>query len=401
MAHYKYSAIDPEGRELTGVIAAASETMARARLAERRLLPVRIAEGAPQKTPALFARERIRAGALALITRQLATLVRVVTVEEALRTIALQTESAAARRVLIATSDAVREGFRLSDAMARQGSAFPPLYRAMVAAGENSGALPRILDRLADTMEREQQTRSKLLTTLIYPAVLAATALVVIAALMAFVVPKVVEHFETMGHALPLLTRIVIFLSDMTRQWGLIALLAVALLVLLGARLLREDGARLRFDAWLLRLPLIGGTLRNIAAARLARTLATVLASGMPVMEGLKLAAPTVGNRVLRNAVLDMAAAIHEGGSLSAALRRTEAFPPVLVHMTASGESSGRLEPMLESAAEYLEREFHTVTAVALSLLEPLIIVVMGAIVATIVLSILLPILQINTLATG
>jgi general secretion pathway protein F len=404
MARFEYSAVDRKGRQTGGIVSAASEQAARARLERQHLLPLRIdrsAARAPSPGTFRLGREKIGGAALALVTRQLATLVRVVTIEEALRTVALQTESAAAREVMLKTHETVLSGFRLSDAMGRQGPGFPPLYRAMIAAGESSGALPQILERLADNLEREQQTRSKLLTTLIYPAVLAATALVVIAALMAFVVPKVVEQFDSMGQSLPPLTQAIIFLSDLTRHWGWLLLLGAACAGLIAARALRHEPTRLAFDGAVLRLPFVGRMIRNLNAARLARTLATMLASGLPIMEGLRLTAPTVGNRVLRRATVEMASAIQEGGSLSAAMRRAGVFPPVLLHMTASGESGGRLEIMLSSAAEYLEREFNTVTSVALSLLEPIIIVVMGAVVATIVLSILLPILQINTLAAG
>jgi general secretion pathway protein F len=344
-------------------------------------------------------RDRISGRTLALVTRQLATLIRVMTVEEALRTIALQTEKASAKRLLLAVHAGVVEGYRLSDAMARQGAAFPSLYRAMIAAGESSGALPDILDRLADLLEREQHVRSQMLTTLIYPAALSITAVIVIIALMTFVVPRVVEQFTSMGQTLPLLTRIVIFLSTMMTQWGWLVLLAIAAGVWAGARALHNPVLRLKFDGALLRVPVIGRLIRDLNAARLARTLATMIASGLPVIDGLVLTARTINNRVLRAAVETMASAIREGGSLSAAMRRAAVFPPVIVNMAASGESSGKLDTMLSSAADYLEREFNTFTSVALSLLEPIIIIVMGAIVATIVLAILLPILQINTLS--
>ena len=402
MAVFEYLALDGKGQSRNGIVHAASERAARANLEKRRLVPLRIAAGtdAPVHASAIrrFGADRIGAATLALITRQLATLVRVVPVEEALKTIAMQIDRPAAKRVLLATHASVVEGFRLSDAMTRQASAFPPLYRAMIAAGESSSALPEILERLADLLEREQQTRSKLLTTLIYPAALAGTAVVVVIALMVFVVPKVVDQFDSMGQTLPLLTRIVIFLSGLMRYWGWLILLVAAAVAFSGARALRRPEPRRRFDAALLRLPFIGRLIRNLNAARLARTLSTMLASGLPVMDGLILTARTINNAVLREATENMAAAIREGGSLSAAMRRTNVFPPILIHMAASGESSGKLDTMLSSAADYLEREFNTFTSVALSLLEPAIIIVMGAVVATIVLSILLPILQINTL---
>lgn len=399
MATFEYSALDRRGRTQNGVLSAASESAARRTLDRRRLVPVRLVEGAA-RAPAMrrVFGNRLGTATLARITRQLGTLVRVVPLEEALRTIAMQTDQPAAKRILMATHAGLLGGHRLSDAMARQGSAFPPLYRAMIAAGERSGALPDILERLAALLEREQETRSKLTATLAYPAALAITATLVVMALMIFVVPRVVDQFESMGQTLPLLTRIVIFISDMMRNWGwLLALLSIGLGFAF-VRALRRPSFRLKFDGALLRLPIVGRLIRDLNAARLARTLSTMIASGLPVMDGLQLTARTVNNRILRQATESMAASIHEGGSLSAAMRRTNVFPPILIYMAASGESSGQLESMLSTAADYLEREFNTFTAAALSLLEPAIILLMGALVATIVLSILLPILQINTL---
>ncbi len=285
----------------------------------------------PPKAPARgfrFRQDRIGSGTLALVTRQLATLVRVMTVEESLRTIALQTERPAARRLLLSTHASVTEGYRLSDAMARQGTAFPPLYRAMIAAGESSGALPEILDRLADLLEHEQGVRSKMLTTLIYPAALSVTAIAVIIALMTFVVPRVVDQFASMGQTLPALTRIVIFVSNLMTQWGWLILLVLALCSWIAVRSLRNPALRLKFDGALLRLPLIGRLIRDLNAARLARTLSTMIASGLPVIDGLVLTARTINNTVLREAVETMASAIREGGSLSAAMRRAGGVSP-------------------------------------------------------------------------
>lgn len=401
MASFDYAALDVRGRARNGVIVAASAQDARRELEQRRLVPVRVepaASSARAHAPrGLF--ERFGLQDLTLVTRQLATLVSVAPLEEALRTIGSQSDKPGVRRVILATHAQVLEGFRLSDAMARQGKAFPPLYRAMVSAGEGSGALPEILERLADLLEREQQVRGKLLTALIYPAALAVTALLVVIALMTFVVPKVVEQFESMGRALPLLTRIVIGISEFMASWGLPLLGLAAVAAVAFARLLRRPGFRYAVDAQLLRLPLLGRILRDVHAARLARTLATMVNSGLPLMEGLAITARTVHNRVLREATERMVAAIREGGSLSSAMKRAAVFPPTLLYMASSGENSGRLAPMLDRAADYLEREFNTFTSVAMSLLEPIIIVVLGAVVAVIVLAILLPILQFNSLA--
>ena len=405
MAAFDYVAVDAGGRTLIGALTAADEAAARALLERRKLMPLEITAGrvALQKVDRLKQTRggRLNARTLALTTRQLATLVSVAPLEEALRTIALQTDRPAVRRVLEGVHGGVMEGRRLSDAMALQGQAFPPLYRAMVSAGETSGALEPILERLADGLERDQTVRGKVITALVYPAVLAVVALGVIGALMAFVVPKVVDQFDSMNQTLPLLTRLVIGVSDLMREWGGLAGLLIALAIAAGAVALRNPAIRLRADAALLGLPLVGRLIRDLHGAKMARTLSTMIAAGLPVLEGLTITARTVSNRRLRLATETMAEAVREGGGLAAAMRRADVFPPILVHMTASGESSGRLEPMLERAADYLEREFSTFTAVMLSLLEPAIIVVMGGVVALIVLSILLPILQINTLAMG
>ena len=405
MAAFDYVAVDAGGRTLTGALTAADEAGVRTVLERRKLMPLEVtpARGAIRKGDRARQAKggKLDAKTLALTTRQLSTLVSVAPIEEALRTIALQADRPAVRRVLEGVHAGVMEGRRLSDAMALQGQAFPPLYRAMVSAGETSGALEPILERLADGLERDQTVRGKVITALVYPAVLAVVALGVIGALMTFVVPKVVDQFDSMNQTLPLLTRLVIGVSDLMRDWGWLAGLLLVLALLAGAVALRNPAVRLQADTALLRLPLVGRLTRDLHGAKTARTLSTMIAAGLPVLEGLTITARTVSNRRLRLATETMADAVREGGGLSAAMRRADVFPPILVHMTASGESSGRLEPMLERAADYLEREFSTFTAVMLSLLEPAIIVVMGGVVALIVLSILLPILQINTLAMG
>jgi general secretion pathway protein F len=395
MHRFDYDALDASGQVRRGRLKAASRENAEARLRARSLVALEIREEGAGRANA---KARLSSRALAMITRQLATLITVCPLEEALRTLIAQTEAPAARRVLAETHAGVLEGLRLSAAMARLPRAWPPLYRAMIAAGESSGSLPEILTRLADVQEREQAVRGRIITALVYPAALALVALVVVAALMTFVVPRVVEQFSSMNQTLPLLTQIVIGASSLMQSFGWLMLL-----LLLGAgvalwRALQVERFRLGFDRWVLSLPLIGRLIRDLHAARFARMLSTMLDSGLPVYEGLGIVAPTIRNRVLRRATLDMAAAIREGGALSAAMRRVGVFPPILVSMATSGENAGRLGVMLERAADFLEREFNTFTAVALSLMEPAIIIVMGAVVAVIVLSILLPILQINTL---
>lgn len=403
MTQYSYVALDVAGREKRGRVSAESAEDVRATLKAKKLYVVSIGEGDEQAVsgaPLLsVGRKRLNAKQLTLFTRQLATLARVSPLEESLRTIARQTESEAARVVIGNVHSGVLEGRSLADAMQKEEKSFPQLYRAMVSAGESAGSLPTILDRLADLQERQAQVRSKLFAALAYPIVLAVVAMFVVGALMIYVVPKVVEQFDTVGQQLPLLTRIVIALSGLLAGWWWLMLLVVAGIGGLCWSLLQDEGRRLAFDRALLRLPLIGRLIRDLHAARLARTLSTMVASRLPLIEGLALSTRTVRNRALKNASEEMVEAIRGGGSLSMALRRTGLFPPLLVYLTASGESSGQLDAMLERAADYLEREFDSFTAAALAMLEPAIIVIMGVIVAAIVLSILLPILQLESLA--
>lgn len=404
MPDFSYAAIDTAGRERRGRLTAADPEAARALLLDRKLFPVRIEDASRgDATPLLQRnisfRRRLSPKQLTLFTRQIATLSQVSPLEEALRTIMRQSEQEHVRRVLARVHAGVVEGRRLSEAMGLEASSFPALYRAMVSAGESSGTLPDILERLADLQERQAVVRGKVIAAVAYPASLAVVATLVVIALMIFVVPKVVEQFEDMGQQLPLLTRIVIAVSDFLAGywWLLLGLFALGGFLLWQA--LKDEAFRLRFDRRLLTLPLFGRLLRDLHAARLARTLSTMVASKLPLIEGLALTARTVHNRALRQASEEIVDSIREGGSLSAALRRSGVFPPLLVYMAAGGESSGRLDLMLERAADYLEREFDSFTATALSLLEPGVIILMGGVVAMIVLSILLPILQLNTLA--
>ena len=398
MARVEYLALDAQGFSATGVVRAHDEAEARQRLQRRRLTLVKLSAANDDLAQPPARRGRLPAAHLAVITRQLATLIAVSPLEEVLRILAVQEERPRIRAILSDVHAGVVEGQRLSEAMARQAAAFPPIYRAMVAAGEASGALPAILERLADLSERDAAQRSKLTAALVYPAALTLVAVSVTTALLIFVVPKVVDQFDTMGQTVPLLTRMVIGLADFLVAWGWLAAIVAAVAGVAAMRLLSLSGPRLAFDWRLLKLPIAGRLIRAQNGARLARTLAAVTACGAPLHEGLVLAAPTVRNRALRAATEDLAASVREGGSLSAAMKRAGVFPPVLVHMTASGEQAGQLEPMLEGAATYLERDVAGFTTVALSLLEPAIIVLMGLVVGTIVLSILLPILAIDTL---
>lgn len=401
MPDFAWRAIDAKGRETKGQLTAADEGAARRALTERQLHVIALAPG-KAASPGLVASWRrgkaLSAKQLALFTRQLATLSEVAPLEESLRTLGRQSEGEAVRRIIGAVHGGLVEGRPLADAMAREAKSFPPLYRAMVSAGEQTGALAPILARLAQLLERQAEVRGKLIAALAYPVVLAIVAIGVVAALMIFVVPRVVEQFADTGAQLPFLTRAVIGLSEFLAGWWWALLLVIAGLVAVAGQSLRNPDIRRRFDARLLRLPLLGRLLRDLNAARFARTLATMVGSRLPLVEGLRLTVPTVRNQALAGATATLVEQVRAGGSLSAGLRDAGVFPPLLVYMTASGESAGRLEVMLERAADYLEQEFDRFTAASMALLEPVIIVIMGSCVALIILAILLPILQLQSL---
>lgn len=407
MAEFAYVAVDPRGKEKRGTVNAANDADARAGLEARKLYVVNVkvrpaAPAAKGLSGSKWSRgSRLTAKQLTLFTRQLATLSQVSPLEEALRTISRQSEQEHVRTIVARVADGVVEGRRLSDALRKEPKSFPPLYRAMVSAGETSGALPDLLERLSNLLERQAQMRSKILSALAYPVVLTLVAVGVVAALMIAVVPRVVEQFDDVGQQLPLLTRIVIAISSFLASYWWALLIVLALAAVGGARALRNENIRLSFDRMLLRLPFVGRLIRDLHAARMARTLATMIESRLPLVDGLKLTVDTINNRALRKATVDVVVAIRGGGSLSGALGRTGVFPPLLVYLAASGESAGRLDVMLAQAADYLEREFDSFTATALSMLEPAIIVVMGAVVAVIILAILLPILQLENLVGG
>ena len=355
---------------------------------------------APLLTPSRFSRkQRLNLSAQSLFTRQFATLVQVTTLGESLSTIARQTEKPAARAIIANVYAGVQEGEAIPMALAREGASFDPLYRAIVAAGDASGTLSPALERLAALLERRAALRGRVLSALAYPAVLAVVAVLVVMALMIFVVPRMVEQFDSVGQTLPLLTRIVIGTSQLMRDYWWLMAMALALAALALWYCLSNAAMRLRLDRRLLRLPIAGRLIRDVYAATFARNLSTMVAARLPLVEGLTLARDTVGNRALHAASGDIIEAVRGGGSLSRAMQVSGLFPPLLVYLTASGESSGRLDTMLERAADYLEREFDSKSATVIALLEPMVIVIMGVIVALIVLSVLLPILQLESLA--
>lgn len=405
MAAFEYEALDPVGRVKRGVITADSARLARRELRQSKLVPLKL-------EPAISARNeaatwlsrlntpRVSASDIMLMTRQLATMVSAAApIEEALHTIAMQTESKALQKTVFAVRASVTEGARLSEAMALHPSVFSALYVSLVNAGELSGALGPILERLADHLEKSGRMRAKVTAALVYPLVLAAVASLVVLLLLVFVVPKVVDQFASLGQELPLLTRALIFISSALQSYGLFALVLMCLGGFVARRELKKPTQRKSLDAWILRLPVVGKVVRQHQAARLARTLGTLFSAGVPALDALTSAKATMTNAVLAEGVGSVINSVREGTSLSVALRSSKVFPPIVSYMAASGENSGRVDAMLDKAADQMEREFEAATTIAVGLLEPGIIVVMGAVVALIVMAILMPIFQLNSLA--
>jgi general secretion pathway protein F len=408
MPRYQYVAIDADGRRKSGGLEAVDEASARALLVRKRLLPIEVdARGGGQRREAAPDRRLSRGAklshkALVMVTRQLATLIDAsVPVDEALAMIAAQQEQPAARRIVADVQEGVIEGQRLADALNRHPRSFNGLYRAAVLGGEQSGRLGPVLLKLADYLERAQALRSKIQTALIYPAVLSLVALTVVVCLMIFVVPSLIEQFERFDQQLPLITQILIFTSRfLTTSWPLLLLVLVGGLWFLRTLFSREP-VRAAFDAFLLRAPLIGRWVVAVNASRFIRALSTLVSAGMPVLEGVRVARGSVSNREVAKAIGVMADRIEEGEPLSQVMRRSNVMPAMVCYMTQSGENAGELPAMLDKAAAHLDQEFEAFTTSALSLLEPAIIVLMGLVVASIVLAIMLPILQLNRLAIG
>jgi general secretion pathway protein F len=401
MAAFEYRALDAGGRSRKGVLTGDSPRQVRSWLRGQGFFPLEVQQIEEQSgTGGTFRLSRsVSSADLALMTRQLATLVRAgMPLEQALRALGEQAASRQLQSVITGVRAHITEGLSLGEALARFPGTFPQMYRAMVEAGEASGRLDEILDRLADYTEEQQYLRQKLGVALIYPVLLTIVAVVIVIALLTYVVPEVVRVFEQTGQQLPLLTRGLIASSEFIRGNGLYLIAGIAGLIILSVYLLRRPAVRYQRDRLLLRLPFIGNLYRIINTTRLARVLAILTGSGVPLLEALRIGAQVISNMPVRDAVLDAAVSVREGGRLHESLQRSGYFPPLLMHMLAAGEESGELESMLDRAAIHHERELGTTVSAATALIEPLLILIMGGIVLVIVLAILLPIFEMNQL---
>ena len=405
MGAFEYVALDSGGKEKKGVLEGDTARQVRQQLRDQGWMPLDVQEASQRESKSQRRTIRIRRGVsatdLALITRQLATLVRSgLPLEESLRAASQQTEKARLKSMLMAVRSRVMEGHTLATGLGDFPHVFPELYRTTVSAGEQSGHVDVVLERLADYTESRQQMQQKIQLALFYPALLTLVAVIVVIALMTYFVPQVMQVFENIGQELPWLTQTLIAVSDFLRNHGIAALLLLAAAGGGIAWVLRKEGPKRRFHRALLRLPLIGRLARGINAGRFARTFSIVTASGVPVLEGLRIAAQVMSNLPMREAVDEATRLVREGASIYAALDKSGYFPPMMVHLIASGESSGKLEEMLERAAVNQEREIETLVSAIMGLFEPVLILVMGGLVLIIVLAILLPIFNLNQLVS-
>ena len=401
MGAFEYTALDIKGREKSGVLEGDAARQIRQQLRELGLTPLSVEEvqQREERSSRKFFRTKISATDLSLITRQWATLVRSgMPVEEALRTVAQQSEKARLKSMVVAVRSRVMEGHSLASALADFPHIFSELYRATIEAGEQSGHLEVVLERLADYTETRQQISQKMSQAMIYPVLLTLVAIAVVVGLLTFVVPKIVQVFESIGQELPALTKGLIATSEFLSSNGIYLLFALLLVVVIFSYLMRIENFKKSYHRLLLRLPLVGRMVKSVNSARFARTLSIVASAGVPILDGLRISSQVIANLPMREAVLSAANKVREGAAISTALDASKYFPPMTIHLIASGEASGNIENMLERAADSQEREMEALTAGLLGIFEPVLILLMGGVVLLIVLAILLPIFDMNQL---
>ncbi|MGB0936311.1 MAG: type II secretion system inner membrane protein GspF [Colwellia sp.] len=407
MAAFDYQAVDSRGKTKRGVIEGDTPRQVRGLLRSQGLMPTEVvptlkknAQG-EAKTSLLSPSKgsKISTSDLALITRQLATLVESgLPLEESLMAVGEQCEKNQIKSMIMGVRTKVTEGYGLSESMAEYPKIFNRLYRAMVAAGEKSGHLDKVLNRLADYTEQRQEMRSQLIQALVYPIIMTVVAVAVIAILLTAVVPKIVGQFEHMGENLPGTTQFLIASSDFLRDYGLLILLLLAAVILLFSQLMKKPHLQLAFHQKIISVPGIGKVIRGINTARFARTLSILTASAVPLLESMRISGEVLDNLYIKKKVQESTNKVREGASLKVSLEQTKLFPPMMLHMIASGEKSGELEHMLGRAADNQDRDFNALVNISLKAFEPALMVAMAGVVLFIVMAILQPILQLNNL---
>ena len=403
MAAYDYQAVDQKGKTVKGVIEGDTPRQVRSLLRDQGLMPTEVTQSIEKNKQSAktsrFSAKKVSASELALLTRQLSTLVESgLPIEESLFAVAQQCEKNALKSMIMSVRTKVTEGYGLAESMGEFPQVFNHLYRAMVAAGEKSGHLDKVLDRLADYTEQRQQLRSQVTQALIYPIIMTLVAIGVISVLLTAVVPKIVGQFEHLGANLPATTRFLISSSDFLNAYGVYILMILALLMLVWSQLMKQPKFKFAFHKRFLTLPAIGKVEKSINTARFARTLSILTASAVPLLESMKISGEVLDNLYMKQGIKEAADKVREGTSLRRALEQSNFFPPMMLHMIASGEKSGQLEHMLGRAADNQDREFAALINISLKAFEPALMLVMAGIVLFIIMAILQPILQLNTL---
>ncbi len=403
MPAFDYQAVDSKGKVQRGVIEGDTPRQVRNMLREQGLMPTEVIPSLKKQSQKRGKRSRhankVSASELALITRQLATLVESgLPIEEALMAVGEQCEKNNQKSMVMAVRTKVTEGFGLAESMGEFPQVFSQLYRAMVAAGEKSGHLDNVLNRLADYTEQRQHMRSQLIQALVYPIIMTVVAIGVISILLTVVVPKIVVQFEHMGQGLPDTTLALIAVSEFVQNYGLILVVLILLSSVLFGKLMAKAAFKYSFHRRLLSFPMVGKVIKGLNTARFARTLSILSASAVPLLEAMKIAGEVLDNVYIKQKVKESADMVREGSSLRVALDQTKLFPPMMLHMIASGEKSGELESMLGRAADNQDKEFEALMNISIKAFEPALMVTMAVVVLFIVLAILQPILQLNTL---
>ncbi|HVA54720.1 MAG TPA: type II secretion system inner membrane protein GspF [Gammaproteobacteria bacterium] len=400
MGAFEYTALDSRGHERKGVVEGDTPRQVRQQLRDQGLTPLAINEAAEQEgqtSHRISLHRGISATDLALITRQLATLIRsALPVEEALLAASQQNEKPRLKSVLLSVRARVMEGHTLAYGLGQYPHIFPEIFRATVAAGEHSGHLDNVLERLADYAENRQKLTQKISIAIIYPLILTVVAISIVILLMTYVVPKVTTVYIHTNQSLPWLTIALIAISHFLTHYGIWLLIAIIIVIYLLRRALTKPNVRRRWDRAKLGMPLVGRLVRGVDTSRFTRTLSILASSGVPVLDSMRIAGEVIMNVPMRDAVADAALRVREGAAISHSLAHSKLFPPMMVHLIASGEASGELDTMLERTAISQERELETLTGMLLGVLEPVLILVMGVLVLLIVLGIMLPIFDLN-----
>ena len=401
MATFEYQAINVKGQNVKGSFEADTVKLARQQLKSKDLTLLEIEEVHKKEHSGnrTMLSQRISMRQLAHITRQLAALLGSgLSIDEALGITAKQLDSAKAKRILLGVRGRILEGQSLAQACSAFPSTFPPLYRATVEAGESSGKLDQVLQRLADYISDKGQLHSKLQMAMIYPVMLTSVSLFVVIGLLAYVVPEITSVFDKMGGELPTITKLLIACSDFFKHYGLILLIVVTGLSMGFKMLMRLPEPRMRFHLFILNMPFVSRFSKGMNTARFTRTLAILTNSGVELLQALQISSQVLTNNAMQKAVEAASIRVREGQSLNKAMEASGLFPPVTIHLVASGEASGQLPKMLASAADDQERDIQALTEMTLGLFEPILILVMGLVVLAIVLAILLPIFEMNQL---